>query len=447
MPGLAAPPGMPIAATIDVSPGPDDITSFEQAREVAIDKGPPQHPTAMPATNGSQREITLDASADPNRSNVIPKDILDGLDDLAKVRDDGSEVEKVAKADEPDVKVEKTAATIPPAADDADLDKQIESHKGIKELRTAHKEALKRERAWQAEQNSLKTKLTELETRSKTIDPEVTKTLTAQIEAAEKRRAELEEQVKLLDYTKSSEFHDRHVKPIAKAYENAFSDLNEMVVQQEDGSLRKATQADFQSIVQAPLHEAATKAKAMFGDLSNEVLAHRRQIVQLERSRREAMETAGKAGEESRQRAQVEQAQRTERFKSAFEAKRAEVENKHPDLFKPKDGDAERNDMLAKGHKLFEALESSDLNDDQRVSIAAQVRQRAAAFGAVLLELRRAEQRATAAEAKLKGYEVSAPSDGGRSASTGSPADRPKDPMRAAEMQLEAMATRMPGRG
>lgn len=458
-------------ATIDPTPSPTDITDFNQVRG-----GPPAvHPKAEPAARipapaparqtapppvARQTATPPEPAADPTpepadnfqKANQMPDSVWD---DLGKFASDvtgrdvsGDAAAATAKAD--GAEAAEPAAETAPAADttaqpapddaaavDADLERQVQAFTTLKAVRTAHKEALKRERAWKAEQAEVTRKLAEAETRLKSGDTEQAKALAAELEAARKRAEELETQVKALDYTKSSEFHEKHVKPVAKALEAAYADVREMqVTDPETGAVRAASEADFKSLLPLPLGEATKKAKEMFGDLAPLVLQHKLSLRQLELAKREAVDNASKASEESRQRRIADETRQAERIKSIFDQRSAEIEQRFPDLFKPKDGDTEGNELLTKGHQLVQLLQSSELDDEGRVKVGAEIRHRAAAFGRVVRNLRTIEAELAAAKEKLKAYERSEPREGG--SPSGGPAATPADPM---ERSLNSLAS------
>jgi hypothetical protein len=435
---------------VDPTPGPEDVTSFEQARAKApaAPAAPAPAPAKAPATPSPAREVKLDKPQDPNRAGNIPESVWDDLDKLATLDRNGTEEKPVAAPEpakpEEQAKVEPDKAAPEPPDDtavEADLEKQVQAFKTLKEVRTAHKEALKRERAWKQEQETLAKKIADAEARAKAFDPEAIKATSAELETVKKRAAELESQVKVLDYTKSGEFHERHVRPLAKALESAYADLNEMTVAQEDGTTRKATDADFKRLLSLPAQEAGEQAEKLFGKFAaGELMAHRRTVVQLERAKREAVENASKASEESRQRQTVEQAQKAEKLQGLFKQRTGELEEKFPALFKPRDGDTEGNQLLAKGHQMVQQLEAEDLTDDARVQLAAEIRYRAASYGRLYLDLQRMQKALDEANGKLKRFESSSP-DRGDGSKNGVP--EPSDPWEKAHRGLEALAKPM----
>lgn len=443
MPALAAPPTPQSTPSVDPTPGPGDITSFDQVKG-----GPPAASPSTATANGSTapatplKEIHLDGPSDPNRVNQMPESVWDDLEKFTVADETGSEsTAKVPPAPAPEAKPDdQQAAPAQPAGDDAEIEQQVAAHKTLKDVRTAFKEQLKREREWKREQEAVKTKLTDYETRLKSGDTEAARTLTTELEARQTKIAELEQQVRNLDYTKSEEFREKFVRPVTKVLENAYTDLKEMVVTEEDGTVRAATEDDFKALLQMPLGQATTTAKQRFGDLASEVLAHRRSIIQLERAKREAIENAGKESEALIQRRAADETKRTTRLQGLFQQRAQELETKYPELFKPtRDGDAEGNELVVKGKKLVELLNDGSLDEENRIRIAAEVNARVIGYGRLLRDHKRVSDELATFKAKLKEFDKSAPREG-NTAANGVP-EGPRDPMERALREIDKFTT------
>jgi hypothetical protein len=443
MPALQAPPALGAVPSIDPTPGPNDITNFEQARAAspAPEPASPAAPAPGAPAAAPRREVALSAPADSNKVNDFPEAIWEDLEARATDENGQKPAAKTATQAAPEESAAEAPAT-PPAADDpaleAEFEKQAAAHTTLKTVRTAYKEGLKREHKLKQEIETERKRLSELEGKLKTGDVEQLKAMTAELEAAKKATADYEAKIKALDYTQSQEFHERHRAPVAKALQAAYADLQEMLVTDErTGEQRPATEADFKALLAVPLHEATTKAKALFGDLASEVLGHRRGIVQLKRAEQEALANAGKLAEESLQRRTAEATQRQQKLVQVYQGRRAELEQKHGDLFKAPEGDAEASKVLAAGKQLAELLEDSSLSEEQRVALGTDIRVRAEAFGYMKLRGDRALKKVAELEAKLKAFEGSQPRDG-QSAPNGTPPP-PSDPMDRAMKGLEKL--------
>lgn len=414
MPAPLAPPAPGGIAMIDPTPGPTDITSFEQAREAA--PAPAPAPAPVESTPAPTREVQLRAPADPNRMDSYPDSQWAELESRATGANGEAKVKVEAPAPVvPPAPPSETATTTPPdeATLDAEFEKQLAPHTTLKAIRTAHKEALKREHKLKVEYETTQKRALELETRLKNGDVEQVKTLSTELENLRKLNSDYETRVKALDFTQSQEFHERFKQPVAKALTSAYEDLKEMTVTDErTGEQRAATEADFKALLSVPLGEATTKAKTLFGDLAGEVLGHRRGIVQLKRAEREALDNAGKLAEEHIQRTSTESTQRQQKLQQVYQQRRAQIEQKLPELFKAADGDAEATKVLVAGRQLAELLEDPSMNEEQRVALGTDIRMRAEAFGYLKLKLDREVKRNTELTEKLKSYEVSAPREG-----------------------------------
>jgi hypothetical protein len=372
----------------------------------------------------------------------LPQSALDSLEKFA-----ADAQPEVAAASAKPVAATPAAPAEPPAvpgaadaADDAELEKQVQSFKTLKEVRTAHKEALKREREWHKQEAVWKTKVAEHETRLKDYNPEAVKAAAAELESARKRTAELDEQVRTLDYTKSTEFHDKYVKPQAKALEAAYADVAELSVTEGDGTVRKATEADFKRLLGLGVQDAGQEAKMKFGEFAApEIMAHRRAVVALERSKREAVENAGKMAAESQQKRLAEESANAIQFQAKVKMALEASENEYPDLFKPRQGDDEGNKYLEKGREMFQVMERQDIDEDMRLKMVAIVRNRAMAFPRTLYDLSKARTEIGQLKAKLKSFENSLPIEGQGGPAGGIPAE-PTNPMEKALMGIEALA-------
>lgn len=400
---------------IDPTPGPSDITSFEQARETAPppETAPGPSESAAPAT----REVQLGAPSDPNRMDSYPDSQWAELESRATDSNGAAKVKaEVAAPAAPPTPPSEAATTTLPADEatlDAEFEKQLAPHTTLKAIRTAHKEALKREHKLKVEYETTQKRALELETRLKNGDVEQVRTLSTELENLRKANTDYETRVKALDFTQSQEFHERFKQPVAKALTSAYEDLKEMTVTDErTGEVRAATEADFKALLAVPLGEATTKAKALFGDLAGEVLGHRRGIVQLKRAEREALDNAGKLAEEHIQRSSAEGAQRQQKLQQVYQQRRAQIEQKLPEFFKAADGDTEAAKVLTAGRQLAELLEDPAMSEENRVAVGTDIRMRAEAFGYLKLKLDRAMKREAELTEKLKSYEASAPREG-----------------------------------
>jgi hypothetical protein len=264
----------------------------------------------------------------------------------------------------------------------------------------------------------------------------------------EKRNAELEEEIRYHNYAKSQEYADKYDKPYQEAWAAAANELAELDVLNEDGTAsRKATPKDLLALANMPLGEARRDANAKFGDSADDVMAHRRRIIDLSRAQTKALEDARKAGAERTERSTATQQAIAQEVASLWTTTNADIAAKH-EYLKPKEGDAEWNAKLTKATALADEAFSRNaadpsLTSEQRADLVrkhAAVRNRAIAYSALKLENNRLRAQIKERDDKLKAFEESAPNGG--SANGASPA-QPKPaatPMDRAFQRMDKVA-------
>lgn len=350
-----------------------------------------------------------------------PKETADANEPAEHAKDNNSDPASTGKTTEPD------------AADKLRAAKPAESPKvsGWAKFREEQKrtEQLSRE---------LENTRKELEARKSQIPsvaehPEY-KTLAQRAEAAAKRAAELEDAIRYVDFTKSSEFTEQYQKPYEAAANNAAARAVQLKVTNEDGTRRNLTADEFWQIVSIGdeddaieaagklFGEGSTKAAALI-ERRNEVIHANRIVEQAkEKYRREGVERGKKAQAdwETQQRAAVEQAAgRSTRFKQLNVE--GEAHEKLQDVFKAADGDAEGAALLASGRhhadRAFNggaALKEGETpwTPEELLAHHSVVRNRAGAFPYAVRQLRAATAKVAELEAKLKAYAKSEPGGG-----------------------------------
>ncbi len=261
------------------------------------------------------------------------------------------------------------------------------------------------------------------------IPPERLKEYEDKVAAAEKRARELDEQIKYVDYTKSTEFQEKYQKPYENQWKSSMADLSEITVNTGDGE-RPIEGKDLLELVNLPLKEAKLIADEKFGDYAAEVMSHRKEIRKLYEEQASAIEQIKKDGV-ARQTTQTEAQKKmysevTEDIKKTWtDANQAAVaDEKYGTYFKPVDGDQEGNQRLSKGFELADRAFSENpmapgLTPDQRREIVkrhAAVRNRCAAFGRLAWQNQTLQTRLTQLETELKGYKETEPERSGTSA-------------------------------
>lgn len=275
-----------------------------------------------------------------------------------------------------------------------------------KQLRDAHEAAKKRVA-------ELEEKLQEYESRLKD-NPEV-KSYKQQLEEQERRAKELDERLRFTNYERSQEYREKFEVPMEKAFRTAFEDVSQLVIEDaETGSTTQATPEHFKQLVTMPLQQAIKQAKTWFGEAAPEVLAHRRQILDLDRQRREAIEDFRKRGEEITSKQADEHRRTLERFNS-------EAIERFPEWF-GKSEDPEDQQLFDSGLKMAQLAIDGDPNlpPERFARVLSEVRNRAAAFGRMVYRNKSLQAKVEALESELEQFRNSVPAPGG--ASTAAPA-------------------------
>lgn len=290
---------------------------------------------------------------------------------------------------------------------------QAEPPKGTaKELRTAL-ENTKKELA------AARSELEKVKKAPKADDPEK-KTILERLQAEEKRRQEIESELKFANYEKTPEYEEKYVKPMKAAFDTAYKELEGYPVKDADGNETKASAEHFNALLNMPSGKAALQAREWFGDLSVEVLAHRRRILEMNENRKLAIDDFRKQGGEREKQMQIERAARAEKEQELWRSSIEEQVQKYPQFFGPEEGDEQGNSILEKGYQVADLVFSgADLPPEKKVKLHATVRNKAGAFDRVAFKYKQAQDKIAALEKELADFKKSEPStDKGNSDST-----------------------------
>lgn len=372
----AAAPALPNAPKVELRP-----TDFGVPKET---------PEPKKGSAKSKMFDDLRSKADPNYKKAEPPK----EEDKPKLQEQNEEDEDAA-APAPDKKEGEDAEE--PAAPKAG-----EEGKDGKKAKVSPWKLLKEREAALADATA---KLSETEKRA--IPEAKWKEREVALEAATKRNNELEEEIKFVNYSKSKEFAEKYQQPYKAAWDRAMGELGELTIQETNpegdpvGESRAVAPNDILELVNMPLGKAFEAARAKFGDLAPEVMAHRKEIRKLADEQGTALENARKSGGE-REKVQTEKQQKDYNdlsdhikqtwSKASEELKADPVNNVY---FTPRDGDEQGNQRLAKGYEMADRAFSENpltpgLTPEQRASIVkrhAAVRHRAAAFGRMKYDL------------------------------------------------------------
>ena len=270
---------------------------------------------------------------------------------------------------------------------------------------------------------------TEILELKKQVVPEHERTsMSERLTKAEQRAKELDEEIRHVNYTKSSEFREKYEQPFQRAVGSAIKELNGMSFQDDKGVARQFDVNVLMELVNMSLPQARSLSNSLFGDLANDVMTHRNRIRENLDEQASAIETAKKTGAER-------DIQRQEQMKAFFnevgskakewwEGFNSEVA-KHPEhgeFVKPKEGNEEWNTALEKGFEMAKRAFSVNVNapnitPEQRkeaVKLQSALYNKAAAYGPMRLEIKSLRKALSERETELGKYKSTTPAAGGQ---------------------------------
>lgn len=272
------------------------------------------------------------------------------------------------------------------------------------------------------------TELAEL--RKAQIDPVKSKEQEERFKTIEQRNKELEDEIRYVNYQKSSEFKEKYQKPYEQAWSKWMSELGElMVTDSASGAERPIKADDILELVNLPLQKARQRATDVYGAFADDVMSARKEIRSLFDAQQTALEEARKTGEgwhariqqEAKQRQQAMSKELSDNWRKFNEA--AVADERYGKFFKPVEGDEDGNKRLSKGFEMADkafAVNPFDprLTPEQRAEIVqlhSAVRNRAAAFGRLSVQNQRLEAKVKELSAELDKYKaVEPPAAGGQ---------------------------------
>lgn len=308
-----------------------------------------------------------------------------------------------------------------------------------KELRTAYETLKAKHKELEKQHAELKSKPPEPQK-----DDGEKAELAKRFEAAEKRRQELEEEFRYVDYERSAEYREKYQAPYEETCRSALAQVSELKVENEDGTFRAPTAEEFWKIVTIPnANDALEAAEEMFGSASKAtfVVNWRERV----RSQWAAAEKAkedfrAKGGEIQKQREQQMQ-QRSKAQTETWNKLNSEAVEKYPQWFKPEEGDEKGNTLLEKGFALADKAFSGapGMTPEEAIKVHSAVRNKAAGFDRAVFKLKTAQSRIAELEKQIAEYEASGPSGGlDKSGGAGS-RGAAKSEMEEAERELEKL--------
>lgn len=245
-------------------------------------------------------------------------------------------------------------------------------------------------------------------------DPEKLE-LTKRYEELEKRHKALDDEIRFIDYEKSTEFKTQYYQPYVDRCQNAVTAVSELKIPKEDGTSRPATAEDLWKIVEIPNHEdALAAAEALFGTATkaNFVVALRNDIRQANSSMQKAKQDFRQQGSQRFEQMEKQAKLEGERMDKEWKTLNDTAVEKYPQWFKADEGDTKGAELLAKGFELADLAFSGKVSPEKRLALHSAIRNQAAGFRHVVHKWELAAARVKELEKKLADYEKSAPGPG-----------------------------------
>lgn len=297
----------------------------------------------------------------------------------------------------------------------------------------AHEALKKTVKTIEAERDQLKTRLAELEAR-KPEGPD-----TKEYESLKSERERLAAELRESAFERSDEYRKQFVEARNTLYKEAVADIASLTVttrrhNSETGEEmideRPATEADFRRIYFLPPREQDKAIAEMFGPSQARVHRHLDELARNDRESRVALQRAREDSEGRSKKMQEQSKQMQETYEKSVKASHQELQTKWPHLFKLPDVDGDKADKeLAEAHQSGLDLVASFKSQAGKLSVedaaahSAVIEARAGWFPRGQIELRRANEKIKALEARLKGREASDPGAGGDSKPAGGATD------------------------
>jgi len=286
------------------------------------------------------------------------------------------------------------------------------------ELRAEYAKVKKRVADLEKELTDLKAKPGE----AKALDEPERKAFVEQITTLKKQLEDTSAALKTVAYEQSDEYKAKYERPFIDAWQEGVQLVTGLTVTDQEGNTRKGTDADFQAIMREPDNEqAANLAQEMFGANAFYVLAQRRDIQRLHTQRVKALDEyrhtfseREKLHAETSKKEQEEREARRVQNTTLFKRFNAEAAQKYPQYFAPIDGDEEGNQILDKGFQYADLAFSGapDLPNERRVQLHSAIRNRAAAFGRLVHQLKAKDSQIEALQKELEEIRGSTPGGG-----------------------------------
>ena len=319
--------------------------------------------------------------------------------------------EKVEKV-EPKAKAEPSRAEPKPDKDPVRL-----------RMRLAEMEKSEREKA--AKITEYERKISDIEAKSTQTEADAKK-----VQALEEQLKRLQGEISLTAYERSDEFKARHVDPFNRAWTNTLSLVKQLAVENEDGTKRQATDADFMRVARAPIGDQAQIATELFGSSASLVLQKIGRLQEMKEQADGDVEAHRNDYDKRTQEQARTQKAELDQFNTHYKSAKAELAQKYAQFFGEDESDPEGNQALRDGWEFVEQARdnTASRSAEERAAYAAVIGARAAATLRLIVQNNRLKEKLDGAEKELAQYRKSDPGDAGNHGSPAADAtkDRPK---------------------
>jgi len=285
---------------------------------------------------------------------------------------------------------------------------------------------------WKGKYAALEKEVAQLRSTKPTEDPKVAeqvKQYNERITTLEKENTDLKDRMKFVNYAESDDYKEKFDRPYQEHWHTGREMVSSMLVTDAEGNSRQGTAQDFDRLMTEYLQNPAQAGKQiseMFGEnapLLTPYLANvKGAAVRASRAIEEFKKTGNEKLKQETEAQSRERLQTSEHLAKSWEKanKTALDDPKNGTFFKPKEGDQEWNQRLAKGFELADRAFKENpfapgLTAEQRESIVnrhAAVRNRAAAFGPMKHRIQQLEAQLEEREKALAEYEEAEPGAG-----------------------------------
>lgn len=271
----------------------------------------------------------------------------------------------------------------------------------------------------------LEKELTEFKARTpaaQSVDEPERKAFVEQITTLKKQVEDTNGALKVVAYEHSDEYKTKYEQPFAEAWRDGVELVSRLTMTDSDGNTRKGTENDFGAIMSITDDEKAGEmAQEMFGSNSFYVLTERRDIIKRHHARRRALqEYRDNLGEHEKAQLETANKQREQRDAqhmqavTTFKRLNNEAVDKFPQFFAPTPGDDKGNELLERGFREADLAfnGSPELTPERRIQLHSAIRNRAAAFGRLVHQLKTKDTQIAELEKELGEIKGSAPDAG-----------------------------------